>query len=72
MNPLGFVAPDEPRQVHELLAEHGFDAQLISGGTGLVNFLKQQLVDLARLIGCHEAQRVHAVCPAALMERTMP
>lgn len=50
MNPLAFVAPEHPAQVHELLAEHGFDAQLISGGTGLVNFLKQQLVQPAVLV----------------------
>ncbi|PZC47059.1 MAG: carbon-monoxide dehydrogenase medium subunit [Chloroflexi bacterium] len=39
-----FHAPSTLKEVHNLLAQHGENAKLIAGGTGLVLMMKQQLV----------------------------
>ena len=39
-----FHAPTTLQEVHNLLAQHGENAKLIAGGTGLVLMMKQQLV----------------------------
>ena len=45
-----FHAPQTLDEVHALLAEHGFDAKLLSGGTSLLQFMKQQLVQPEHIV----------------------
>ena len=45
-----FHAPRELADVYALLDEHEYDARLIAGGTSLVTFMKQQLVQPDHLI----------------------
>jgi aerobic carbon-monoxide dehydrogenase medium subunit len=45
-----FQAPDSLAGVCALLAEHGYDAKLIAGGTSLLNLMKQELVQPTVLV----------------------
>jgi len=45
-----FHAPRELAEVYALLDEHEYDARLIAGGTSLITFMKQQLVQPDHLI----------------------
>lgn len=45
-----YQAPPTLGQVHALLASHGYDAKLIGGGTSLITFMKQQLVQPELLV----------------------
>ncbi len=45
-----FQAPDSLAAVCALLAEHGYDAKLIAGGTSLLNLMKQELVQPTVLV----------------------
>ncbi len=54
----------EPRNIEEaldLLAQHGEEAKLIAGGTGLVNLMKQRLVHPPYLIGLRQISRLCGV-----------
>jgi carbon-monoxide dehydrogenase medium subunit len=53
MNPFAFHAPETPEEVLTLLHEHGDEAKLIAGGTGLVIMMKQRLVMPDTLISLH-------------------
>ena len=46
-----YVEPDSLDEALTLLAEHGEDAKPLAGGTGLLNLMKQRLVQPAYLIG---------------------
>ena len=46
-----YVEPDSLDEALALLAEHGEDAKPLAGGTGLLNLMKQRLVQPAYLIG---------------------
>ena len=50
MRDFSFYAPTSLDEVHGLLAEHGDEARLISGGTGLVNMMKQDLIAVDHLV----------------------
>lgn len=54
MRPFRFLAPHTLEEALAALAEHGEDARVISGGTGLVNFLKQELVQPTALVSLHK------------------
>ncbi len=45
-----FHAPQQLSEVYALLDEHEYDARLIAGGTALITFMKQQLVQPDHLI----------------------
>jgi len=45
-----FKAPDSLDEVCALLAQYGSDAKLLAGGTGLLNLMKQELVQPAVLV----------------------
>ncbi len=46
-----YVEPRDVGEVIETLARYGDDAKLIAGGTGLINLMKQNLVQPAYLVG---------------------
>lgn len=50
MESFQFHAPRELADVYALLDEHEYDAKLIAGGTALITFMKQQLVQPDHLI----------------------
>ena len=50
MRAFEYHAPASLHEAHELLSRHGEDAKLIAGGTGLVIFMKQRLVQPARVV----------------------
>ncbi len=50
MRAFDFKAPDSLDEVCALLAQYGSDAKLLAGGTGLLNLMKQELVQPAVLI----------------------
>ena len=50
MRGFDFKAPDSLDGVCALLAEYGSDAKLLAGGTGLLNLMKQELVQPAVLV----------------------
>jgi len=51
MNQFTYVEPADVQEVTAALADYGEEAKLIAGGTGLLNLMKQQLVQPAYLIG---------------------
>lgn len=46
-----YVEPESLEETLALLEQHGEDAKVLAGGTGLVNLMKQRLVQPAYLIG---------------------
>lgn len=50
MRAFDFKAPDSLDEVCALLAQYGSDAKLLAGGTGLLNLMKQELVQPAVLV----------------------
>ena len=51
MIPFTYLEPSNLDEALALLAQHGDEAKLIAGGTGLVNFMKQRLVRPRFVIG---------------------
>ena len=51
MIPFTYLQPPNLDEALALLAQHGDEAKLIAGGTGLVNFMKQRLVRPSFVIG---------------------
>jgi CO/xanthine dehydrogenase FAD-binding subunit len=56
-----FRAPDSLDGVCELLAEYGSDAKLLAGGTGLLNLMKQELVQPAVLVSLQRVPNLAAL-----------
>ena len=52
-----YVEPESLEEVLTLLEQHGEDAKVLAGGTGLVNLMKQRLVQPAYLIGLRQLAR---------------
>ena len=53
-----YVEPESLEEALALLEQHGEDAKVLAGGTGLVNLMKQRLVQPAYLIGLRQLARV--------------
>ena len=51
MIPFEYVEPTTVEEALDVLGRHGDEAKLIAGGTGLLNLMKQRLVQPAYLIG---------------------
>ncbi len=51
MIPFTYLEPSTLDEALALLAQHGNEAKLIAGGTGLINFMKQRLVRPSFVIG---------------------
>ena len=49
-----YIEPESLEEALALLEQHGDDAKVLAGGTGLVNLLKQRLVQPAYLIGLRQ------------------
>jgi hypothetical protein len=56
-----YVEPREVGEVLETLARYGDDAKLIAGGTGLINLMKQNLVQPAYLIGLRRIRGLDSI-----------
>lgn len=56
-----FHAPDSLAGVHALLAEFGYDAKLLSGGTSLLQFMKQQLVQPDHVVSLGRVPGLEAI-----------
>ena len=52
-----YVEPERLEEALALLEQHGEDAKVLAGGTGLVNLMKQRLVQPAYLIGLRQLAR---------------
>ena len=61
MRGFDFRAPDSLDGVCELLAEYGSDAKLLAGGTGLLNLMKQELVQPAVLVSLQRVPDLDAL-----------
>jgi carbon-monoxide dehydrogenase medium subunit len=53
-----YVEPEGLEEALAVLEQHGEDAKVLAGGTGLVNLMKQRLVQPAYLIGLRQLARV--------------
>ena len=53
-----YVEPESLEEALALLEQHGEDAKVLAGGTGLVNLMKQRLVQPAYLIGLRQLAHV--------------
>jgi carbon-monoxide dehydrogenase medium subunit len=65
MNAFELEVPTSREQVLALLAEHGDEAKLMAGGTGLINLMKQRLVFPERLISLHQVPGLDAIIDEA-------
>src|SRR5260370_16081163 len=63
-----YVEPRDVGEVLETLARHGDDAKLIAGGTGLINLMKQNLVQPAYLVGLRRVGGVDIIKSASGLE----
>ncbi|MCB1742784.1 MAG: xanthine dehydrogenase family protein subunit M [Gammaproteobacteria bacterium] len=61
MNAFELLVPKDKSAALGLLNEHGDEARLIAGGTGLLNLMKQRLVYPERLISLHRVGGMDAV-----------
>ena len=52
-----YIEPESLEEALALLEQHGEDAKVLAGGTGLVNLMKQRLVQPAYLIGLRQLAR---------------
>ena len=52
-----YAEPESLEEALALLEQHGEDAKVLAGGTGLVNLMKQRLVQPAYLIGLRQLAR---------------
>jgi carbon-monoxide dehydrogenase medium subunit len=61
MTPFTYVEPATLAEALEFLSRHGEDAKVIAGGTALVNFLKNQLVQPRFVIGLRRLGSLDAI-----------
>src|SRR5260370_5183739 len=60
-----YVEPRDVGEVLETLARHGDEAKLIAGGTGLINLMKQNLVQPAYLVGLRRIRGLDSIKSAS-------
>ncbi|MBX5489726.1 MAG: xanthine dehydrogenase family protein subunit M [Chloroflexi bacterium] len=56
-----FAEPRSLEEVHALLGEHGDDAKLMAGGTALMLFMRQKLVQPAVIVSLRHVPGLHTV-----------
>ena len=61
MSPFEYIEPATLEEALDALARYGDEAKLIAGGTGLVNLMKQRLVQPAYLIGLRRLGRTEGL-----------
>jgi aerobic carbon-monoxide dehydrogenase medium subunit len=62
--PFTYVEPTSLDEALALLAQHGEDAKLIAGGTGLINLMKQRLVRPSVVIGLRGVKQLAGLAEA--------
>jgi len=65
MNSFTYVEPLDAGEVLETLARYGDEAKLIAGGTGLINLMKQNLVQPAYLVGLRRIRELDGIKSAS-------
>ena len=58
MIPFEYVEPASLEEALSLLAQHGDDAKVLAGGTGLINLMKQRLVQPEYVIGLRQLAKI--------------
>ena len=61
MRQFSYLEPDTLEETFELLGRYGDDAKVIAGGTALVNFMKNQLVQPRFVIGLRRLKSLTAI-----------
>ena len=69
MTPFEYVVPTTIEEALEALTQYGDDAKLLAGGTGLINLMKQRLVQPAYLIGLQRLASTNGMNQIAEVER---
>jgi aerobic carbon-monoxide dehydrogenase medium subunit len=65
VNSFTYVEPRDVGEVLETLARYGDEAKLIAGGTGLINLMKQNLVQPAYLVGLRRIRGLDSIKSAS-------
>jgi carbon-monoxide dehydrogenase medium subunit len=61
MRDFEFHAPKSLTEVYGLLEQHGEDARVISGGTGLINMMKQDLIAVDHLVSLQNLPNLKSI-----------
>src|SRR5690349_2210786 len=61
VNSFTYVEPRDVGEVLETLSQYGDEAKLIAGGTGLINLMKQNLVQPAYLVGLRRIRGLDSI-----------
>ncbi|MPZ41521.1 MAG: xanthine dehydrogenase family protein subunit M [Rhizobiales bacterium] len=61
LKPFSYLEPDSLDEALDLLGRHGDDAKVIAGGTALVNFMKNDLVEPRFVIGLRRLKHLQAM-----------
>ena len=72
MTPFEYVEPTTVEEAFAVLAEYGDEAKLIAGGTGLINLMKQRLVQPAYLIGLRRLAHIDGMNQISEVGGTAP
>ena len=72
MSPFEYIEPASLEEALDALARYGDEARLIAGGTGLVNLMKQRLVQPAYLIGLRRLGRTEGLAEIGQISQTGP
>lgn len=70
MTPFEYIEPATMEEALEALAQYGDEAKLIAGGTGLVNLMKQRLVQPAYLVGLRRLAQTDDLNQIVQLNRT--
>lgn len=70
MTPFEYIEPATMEEALEALAQYGDEAKLIAGGTGLVNLMKQRLVQPAYLVGLRRLAQIDDLNQIVQLNRT--
>ena len=72
MSPFEYIEPATLEEALDALARYGDEAKLIAGGTGLVNLMKQRLVQPAYLIGLRRLGRTEGLAEIGQIDQIGP
>ena len=70
MSPFEYIEPATLEEALDALARYGDEAKLIAGGTGLVNLMKQRLVQPAYLIGLRRLAQTEGLAEIGQINQT--
>jgi carbon-monoxide dehydrogenase medium subunit len=72
VSPFEYIEPPSLEEALDALARYGDEAKLIAGGTGLVNLMKQRLVQPAYLIGLRRLGQTEGLAEIGQINQTGP